>query len=265
MEQPDRRRIVRRVLTGAAILVIVFLALPIGWAGVRWIRQAPEYRFLRQWSAAYSTHRVTADADGSTAQTAAPTFFNALAHAAAARTGVDVRYDPAYVALDYPNGDVAPDRGVCTDLVVRAYRDMGIDLQRLVHEDMQAAFDRYPTIWGSSTADPNIDHRRVPNLMVFFQRHGEVLPVTDDPADYRPGDIVTWHLGGGLTHIGIVTEAVDPDSGRPLIAHHVGGLPSEEDVLFWWEIIGHFRYPSSELDAEAGDSPASAPSRRGGG
>lgn len=169
---------------------------------------------------------------------------NSLARAAQALAGRPTLYDPSYVELDYPGGDVAPDRGVCTDLVVRAYRDLGVDLQQLVHEDMARHFDAYPSrdLWGLDEPDWNIDHRRVPNLMVFFRRKGTALAATRDAGEYYPGDIIGWHLGGGMTHIGILTSRSAPGTDRLMVAHHVGGPPRVDDSLFRWEIIGHYRY-----------------------
>ena len=155
-----------------------------------------------------------------------------------------VRYDPTYIRIPYPGGDVPASIGVCTDEVIRAYRAVGIDLQREVHEDMLAHRSEYPHKWASPTSktDTNIDHRRVPNLMVFFTRHGKVLPLTNNPQDYRPGDLVTWNLGSGITHIGIVVDQKSPVSGRNLLVHNIGAGPQMEDVLFSWKIIGHYRY-----------------------
>lgn len=152
-------------------------------------------------------------------------------------------YDPAYVAIDYPMGDVPADRGVCSDVVIRAFRTQGLDLQRLVHEDMTANFSAYPKRWGLSRPDRNIDHRRVPNLEVYFTRKGWRLPASRDSADYLPGDLVTWNLKGDagyLPHIGVVTGRIG-SSGRPLIAHNIGAGPKVEDVLFDWKITGRFR------------------------
>ncbi|MHA7872683.1 MAG: DUF1287 domain-containing protein [Hyphococcus sp.] len=167
-----------------------------------------------------------------------------LSLAAIERTEHRVVYDPAYVRLDYPGGDVAADRGVCADVVVRALRALDIDLQQLVHEDMTRAFSRYPDHWGLSRPDSNIDHRRVPNLEVFFTRRGARLAARDDPSAYRPGDIVAWNLrgatGGWLPHIGIVTHETAA-TGRPMIVHNIGAGPVLEDVLFNWEITGHYR------------------------
>lgn len=164
-----------------------------------------------------------------------------LVAAAIERTTHQVIYDPAYVKLEYPGGDVPADRGVCTDEVIRAYRQLGIDLQQDVHEDMKRHFALYPKKWGLLRPDPNIDHRRVPNLQVFFSRHGIMLPVTDQAADYRPGDLVTWDLTDDLPHIGIVTDRPGP-SGNPLVVHNIGAGPQAEDRLFAWKITGHYRY-----------------------
>jgi uncharacterized protein YijF (DUF1287 family) len=167
-----------------------------------------------------------------------------LVVAATERTRHTVAYDGSYRAIDYPMGDVPANIGVCTDVVIRAYRvGLGIDLQQRVHEDMKQAFDIYPNIWDLSRPDPNIDHRRVPNLETFLKRHGETLPVTGNPGDYRPGDIVTWRLTGtGLPHIGIVTDRLSPVTRNPIIAHNIGRGPELGDMLFDYRIVGHFRY-----------------------
>ncbi len=165
-----------------------------------------------------------------------------LVAAARSRTEVSVTYDGTYTALAYPGGDVADNIGVCSDLVIRAYRQLKVDLQRLVHEDMQNSFAAYPNHWGLTKPDPNIDHRRVPNLETFFQRHGQALGVSQNATDYQPGDLVTWRLQGRLPHIGIVSDKVAPGSQRPLIIHNVGAGPKEEDRLFAYPITGHFRY-----------------------
>jgi uncharacterized protein YijF (DUF1287 family) len=166
-----------------------------------------------------------------------------LSAAAIERTHLSVRYDPAYVRIPYPNGDVPADTGVCTDEVIRSYRALGIDLQKEVHEDMQRNFSAYPNQrrWRLAHTDTNIDHRRVPNLQVFFSRNGESLPVTTNNSDYKPGELVTWDLGGNIPHIGIV---VDKQSlpGRHLVEHNIGAGPKVEDVLFSWKITGHYRY-----------------------
>ena len=164
-----------------------------------------------------------------------------LSEAALAQTQVHTVYDGSYVKLSYPGGDVAPDRGVCTDVVIRAYRRAGVDLQVVVHEDMTKVFGVYPKKWGRRSPDPNIDHRRVPNLMTFFKRRGAALPITKRAADYLPGDVVAWDLGHGLTHIGLVVDRKSA-SGRYQIVHNIGAGPQLEDVLFDWTVIGHYRY-----------------------
>jgi uncharacterized protein len=151
-------------------------------------------------------------------------------------------YDPAYVAIAYPNGDVAIETGVCTDVVIRGFRGAGVDLQQVVHEDMLGHFSQYPNEWGLSSPDPNIDHRRVPNLMRFFERQGKSLPVTRNPADYLPGDVVTWDLGEGNWHTGLVSNLKSRLTGRSLIIHNVGQGARQQDVLFTWPILGHYRY-----------------------
>ncbi len=165
-----------------------------------------------------------------------------LIEAAIQRTKCRVVYDGSYRAIGYPNGDVPDSIGVCTDLIVRAYRAIGIDLQKRVHEDMSTAFYEYPTIWGLSRPDPNIDHRRVPNLQTFFQRHGSVLGASTDPNDYSEGDLVTWVLPGNVPHIGIVTNKLSHEGERPLIVHNIGRGPEVEDMLFRYPITGHYRY-----------------------
>ncbi len=171
-------------------------------------------------------------------------FDSKLVAAAMERTRHNVTYNGAYYRLAYPNGDVPANIGVCTDVVIRSYRALGIDLQVLVHEDMAAHFDAYPSrrIWGLTRTDRNIDHRRVPNLQTFFTRHGMSLPVTDDPEDYLPGDLVTWMLPGNLPHIGIVTDTVFAGSGNPGIVHNIGAGPQHEDMLFDYRLTGHYRY-----------------------
>lgn len=169
-----------------------------------------------------------------------------LVDAAVDRTKHTVRYDGAYRSIPYPNGDVPADVGVCTDVLIRSYRTIGIDLQRLVHEDMRAAFDEYPRDWGLSRPDTNIDHRRVPNLRRFFERHGASLPVSDNPEDYRPGDIVSWMLPNNRPHIGIVSNAMSEDGKRPLVVHNIGLGPKQDDMLFAFKITGHYRYLGPE-------------------
>ncbi len=173
-------------------------------------------------------------------------FTTRLAHAALDRTKVKVRYEPAYVSLPYPNGDVPADTGVCTDEVIRALRALGIDLQKLVHEDMKSNFSAYPKNWGLKRPDSNIDHRRVPNLQAFLKRRGASLPVTDNAADYKPGDIITCTVPPNLPHIAMVVPA--PDGGdRPWIVHNIGRGPQLEDRLFEFPLTGHYRWsPAKE-------------------
>jgi uncharacterized protein YijF (DUF1287 family) len=171
-------------------------------------------------------------------------FLNQLVAAAIERTHHVVRYDPAYVRISYPGGDVPADTGVCTDEIIRSYRRVGVDLQKEVHEDMVRNFGVYPRSWRwlLSRPDTNIDHRRVPNLMVFFTRKGESLPLSSGPDEYTPGDLVTWDLGGGVPHIGIVVDQKSAKSGHYMIVHNIGQGPRMEDVLFNWKVTGHYRY-----------------------
>ena len=170
-----------------------------------------------------------------------------LVDAARKRLEASVVYDPSYVGIAYPNGDVPASMGVCTDVIIRSLRKAyGFDLQQAVHEDMKANFSAYPALWGHRTTDKNIDHRRVPNLEVYFYRMGQDLPITKAPEDYKPGDIVAWRLDGntgkgGPAHIGIVSERLGV-TGNPLIIHNVGGGPDESDMLFEHHITGHFRF-----------------------
>ena len=170
------------------------------------------------------------------------TFFDRLADSALVLTNQKVNYDPSYFKLDYPNGDVPSDKGVCTDVIIRAYRKLGIDLQKEVHLDMNSNFEKYPKNWGLKQTDKNIDHRRVPNLMTFFSRKGIVKIISQSPNDYQPGDIVCWNLGEGITHIGIVSRIKSTDGLRYLIIHNIGEGQVIEDCLFSFKIIGHFRY-----------------------
>lgn len=169
-------------------------------------------------------------------------FSKRLSDAALELTKQKVSYDPSYFKIGYPNGDIPADKGVCTDVVIRAYRRLGIDLQKEVHEDLKANFKKYPQSWGLSRPDKNIDHRRVPNLMIFFGRNGQVKAITNKPGDYLPGDIVCWNLGGGITHIGIVVDKKSADGTRNLIVHNIGGGQILADCLFQFKIIGHYTY-----------------------
>lgn len=172
-------------------------------------------------------------------------FFKQLADSTVTLTQQKVIYNPAYFRISYPNGDIPARFGVCTDVVIRAYRKMGIDLQKLVHEDMQQNFNKYPKIWGLKSTDKNIDHRRVPNLMTFFKRNNASLNISRNSNDYQPGDIVCWNLGGATTHIGLVVQQKSIDRKRHLIVHNIGAGQIMEDVLFSYKIIGHYRYPKN--------------------
>jgi uncharacterized protein len=178
-------------------------------------------------------------------RTSQPAHGQRLSAAALALTRDRVQYDPAYFRIPYPNGDVPANRGVCTDVVIRAYRKLGIDLQRLVHEDMRANLSRYPRAWLARKTDTNIDHRRVLNLMVFFARHGQSLPLSANGRDYQPGDIVAWRLAGGVTHIGVVVNQRSADAERFMIVHNIGHGQEVSDCLFDYTIIGHYRYGGS--------------------
>lgn len=174
-------------------------------------------------------------------------FYSKLVKQAIQQTKQLVKYEPAYVQIKYPNGDVPANTGVCTDLVIRAYRGVGIDLQKEVHEDMIKHFDKYPKLWKLKKTDTNIDHRRVPNLMTYFEFKGAKLKISSEASDYKPGDIVTWNLGNknsvsGITHIGIVIDQKSSDGKRHLLAHNIGGGNVIEDMLFNYTIIGHFRF-----------------------
>ena len=157
-------------------------------------------------------------------------------------------YDPSYVKLEYPNGDVPQRTGVCADVVVRAFRKAGVDLQKELHEDMEKNFAKYPQKWGARRPDSNIDHRRVPNLMTWFDRHGGTQPITKNASDYLPGDVVAWDLGGGLLHIGVVSKIRVEGANRQAVVHNIGQGAQMEDVLFQWKIIGHYRYFESSKD-----------------
>jgi hypothetical protein len=171
-------------------------------------------------------------------------FYQKLSDAAVLLTKDKVKYDPSYIAIKYPNGDVPKDKGVCTDVIIRAYRKLGIDLQKEVHEDMKINFSLYPNLkkWGLKKTDTNIDHRRVPNLEVFFGRKGKKLTVSDNAKDYKTGEIVTWMINDKLPHIGIVTNKKSPDGKRPMIVHNVGAGQVLEDCLFDYTVVGHYKF-----------------------
>ena len=176
--------------------------------------------------------------------TSASSFDKDISASLIERTSHKVTYDGAYMSIPYPNGDVPANIGVCTDVVIRAYRAIGTDLQQLVHEYMAKHFKLYPSnrIWGLRSTDRNIDHRRVPNLQVFFKRYGEELKISNNKSDYKTGDIVTWMLPGNLPHIGMVVDQRSAITGNPLIVHNIGSGPKLEDMIFDFKITGHYRF-----------------------
>ncbi len=171
-------------------------------------------------------------------------FSEDLVDAAYERLQSNVRYDGSSHSIKYPNGDIPKDIGVCTDVIIRSYRKVGIDLQKLVHEDMKKSYSKYPSkrMWGLTRTDTNIDHRRVPNLQAFFKRNGKNLPITSNQNDYNPGDIVTWILPRNLPHIGIVVDKKHWQSKNPMIIHNINSGPQIDDFLFSYKITGHYRY-----------------------
>lgn len=175
-------------------------------------------------------------------------YFITLADSAINLTKQSVIYDPSYFSIDYPNGEIPNNKGVCADVIIRAYRKLHFDLQKAVHEDMLINFEQYPHKWGLKKTDKNIDHRRVPNLMTFFERHEASLPITQNYTDYHYGDIVCWSLSGGLTHIGMVVNRKSTDQARPLIVHNIGGGQVLADCLFDYTIIGHYRFNHNTMN-----------------
>ena len=216
----------KAIIIGAVVIVLLILCI---------IKSTTFKRiyFVHSWLKSYASNTVSPPIDP---------FYLQLSSAAVKRTKVKVRYISEYIPIPYPNGDVPSNTGVCSDEIVRAYRMVGIDLQKEVHEDMSQSFADYPKMWWNFKPDPNIDHRRVPNLMTFFSRKGITLPISSDPVEYFPGDIVAWKLANGLLHIGIVVEPTTLLGQRHLIVHNIGRGPQMEDALFVGKIIGHFRY-----------------------
>lgn len=171
-------------------------------------------------------------------------FSTKLSDAAIGIIDPNIIYDPSYFSIKYPNGDIPKNKGVCTDVIIRSYRKLGIDLQKEVHEDMKLHFSKYPNLkkWGMTKTDTNIDHRRVPNLEIFFERKGTKLPVSKNESDYKTGEIITWMINGKLPHIGIITNQKSQDGKRNLIVHNVGNGQVLEDCLFGYTIVGHYKY-----------------------
>ncbi len=176
-----------------------------------------------------------------------PVLGNRLAAAALQQTKVDVSYDSAYYKIPYPNGDVPKGRGNAEDVIIRSYRAVGVDLQQLVHDDMAAHFNDYPQLWNLKTPDTNVDHRRVQNLQRFFARHGKELPVTDNAADYLPGDVVVWSLANGQAHVGIVAPGPGERHGEMWVVHNMASSPKWENALFDFPRVGHYRYTGQSL------------------
>lgn len=170
-------------------------------------------------------------------------FGDTLAAAALAHSGHSVSYDPSYYKISYPNGDLPANKGVAADVLIRCYRKVGMDLQVLVHEDMNADFRGYPGLWGATAPDPNIDHRRVANLQRFFEHKGQTISPSRNTADYRPGDIVVWELGNAEKHIGIVVPGPGDRAGEAWVVHNMGAGVKWENILFDYSIQRHFRYP----------------------
>lgn len=226
-----RKGHVKTLLGIVSICILVYLCVFISQNVLASRRTA----FMEAWASEYLRHVFTGEHFRSSA------FGDKLSTAAIQRTTANVKYDGSYMKIPYPGGDVPGNIGVCTDVLIRAYRTVGIDLQKNVHEDLKENFKAYPNLWGLRNPDTNIDHRRVPNLMVFFSRKGVVLPITDRPQDYQPGDIVAWNTYG-RSHIGIVTNKTIWNKKRYKVVHNFGGGPKMEDFLFSHEIIGHFRY-----------------------
>ena len=186
--------------------------------------------------------RGTAPANPQTVATDISTALKPVVENAIEQTRHTLSYDPSYVKLDYPGGDLPIEKGVCADVIVRAFRKGGVDLQKEIHEDMARNFSAYPNKWGLTRPDSNIDHRRVPNLMTYFSRKQKALQIKRDPKDYLPGDVVAWDLGNGLLHIGIVVNRRSQESQNFYVVHNIGAGAKLEDVLFAWPIIGHYRY-----------------------
>ena len=162
-----------------------------------------------------------------------------IAQAASEQVGVTTIYAPGYSRLQYPGGDIPREQGVCTDIIIRAFRTIGVDLQKEVHEDMAGHFKEYPNFWNMKKPDLNIDHRRVPNLMKFFERRGKALQLD---SKCKPGDIIAWQLAHGLFHIGILSNEIVPGTNRYYMIHNIGAGAQKEDVLYDFKIIGHYRW-----------------------
>lgn len=228
-----------KILTNTVKLLLLFAFMGAAFVGLAYVDMRQQYEQM----AAHNLETGAFYNLKNTKPSATSLQTHPLVAAAREQIGVTVTYNASYQRLDYPMGDVPLTTGVCTDVVVRAYRELGADLQQQVHEDMRTAWSRYPKQWGLAKPDTNIDHRRVPNLEVYFQRHGKSLPVSSHASDYQAGDLVTWRLSPphGLPHIGIVSDHTTR-AGTPLIIHNIGRGTEESDILFAYTIAGHFRY-----------------------
>lgn len=227
----------RHIAAGIAVTSLAVVAVP--GAPARALTQPAAVKGAGSKVTGQAVRSVALQSDGSTV--------TALVAAAKSQIGRTTSYDPAYVALAYPGGDVPIDRGVCTDVLIRAFRGIGIDLQVQVHQDMLKRFSTYPK-YGRSSPDANIDHRRVKNLSTFFTHMGAARPVTQDAADYLPGDIVMWDVGG-LDHTGLVVDTLVPGTDRHQVVHNIGDGAQMEDILFAFPVKGHFRYPVAAAPA----------------
>jgi len=228
----------------AITVVVSILVVCLVLGGLVWLRASKDFDDITAYGAPPTHDRpAIAERPAPAPETRRQAIVRVLSAAALDQTSQTLRYDPAYVRISYPGGDVPQDRGVCADVVVRAFRKIGVDLQKEVHEDMLHNFAAYPRFRGSDRPDANIDHRRVPNLMTFFKRRGAALAVTRNPTDYLPGDVVAWDIGHGQTHVGLLVNQLSPDGRRPMVVHNIGQGAREEDVLFGWKVVGHYRYP----------------------
>lgn len=227
----------KRTTLIAALVLTIF---PVMFLAAGCNRQAPSRRFTNTAAPTPSPAVTVATAAPLPAQ--ASTQLKQFLEAAVAQSKVTTGYDPSWVKIAYPNGDVPQETGVCSDVVVRAFRKTGIDLQKEVHEDMARAWAVYPKRWGANGTDTNIDHRRVLNLMKYFDRQAKSLPLTQDRANYLPGDVIAWQLSDGVEHIGILTNYRSEPDKHYLVVHNIGAGARIEDVLLAWKIIGHYRY-----------------------
>jgi len=190
-----------------------------------------------------SSHASIAAVETATPIDVTPGPIKNIVSGALEQTKTTREYTQDYFEIAYPNGDVPANTGACTDVVIRGFRSAGVDLQKEVHEDMKANFAAYPNKWGLSKTDPNIDHRRVPNLQTYFTRKGKSLPISRNAEEYKPGDVVSWDINGrGMTHIGLVSNLRSERTGRYLVIHNIGAGVNAEDRLFDWTITGHYRY-----------------------